>query len=99
MANRSIVQPFFAVPPPFYNQAYMYSVVRAFSVFLNIVMNPGDIRATTLVLTDLPSSDSGLEPGALFVQGGYVLITEANRPHPGGVESTGAVGTVTVVIS
>ena len=93
MANRSLVQPFFAVPPRFYNQEYMYSVVRAFSVFLNVVMNPGDIRATTLVLTNLPASDSGLEPGALFAQGGYVLITEANRPHPG------AVGTVTVVIS
>ena len=99
MANRSLVQPFFAVPPRFYNQEYMYSVVRAFSVFLNVVMNPGDIRATTIVLTNLPASDSGLEPGALFAQGGYVLITEANRPHPGGVEATGAVGTVTVVIS
>jgi len=96
--TRSVVRPQFPVAPPQYNSTYMAEVVRAFSVFLNQVQNPGDLRATNLVLTDLPSSDSGLEVGAVFNFGGYLKVTASNTPHPAGLSSSGSVGSVTVTI-
>jgi len=59
--TRRVVRPQFPVAPAQYNSSYMAEVVRAFSVFLNQIQNPGDLRATSIVLTDLPTSDSGLE--------------------------------------
>jgi hypothetical protein len=96
--TRSVVRPQFPVAPPQYSSTYMAEVVRAFSVFLNQVQNPGDLRATNLVLTDLPSSDSGLEVGAVFNFGGYLKISASNTPHPAGLSVVGSVGSVTVTI-
>lgn len=96
--TRGVVRPQFPVAPPQYNSTYMAEVVRAFSVFLNQVQNPGDLRATNLVLTDLPSSDSGLEVGAVFNFGGYLKISASNTPHPAGLSVLGSVGSVTVTI-
>ena len=99
MADRQTVQPNFPIPPPEYTQSYMAEVVRSFSVFLQQVINPGAGRSSTFVMTNLPTSDSGLEVGGFFTQNGYVLITAANTPHPAGLEGTGAVGTLTVTTS
>ena len=96
MASRQTVQPSFPVPPPEYQQSYMSEIVRSFSSFLHQAINPGAGRASTFVMPNLPTSDSGLEVGGLFTQGGYVLITAANTPHPAGTEGTGAVGTLAV---
>ena len=96
--TRGVVRPQFPVAPPQYNSTYMAEVVRAFSVFLNQVQNPGDLRATNLVLTDLPSSDSGLEVGAVFNFGGYLKISASTTPHPAGLSVSGSVGSVTVTI-
>jgi len=60
------------------------------------VQNPGEERATFIVLTDLQTDDVGLETGALFQQGGFVKITLSNSPHVRGSTGTGGVGTVTV---
>jgi hypothetical protein len=79
-----------------YDQSYMASVVQSFSVFLEQLNNPGDLRATDLTLTDLPTSDSGLEVGAVFQQDGILKITLSHKPHPAGVAASSAVGTVTV---
>jgi len=57
MSSRSLVQPQFPLPPNAYDAAYMAEIVRAFSVFLQQVKNPGDSRATTLTLTQLPSNE------------------------------------------
>ena len=51
------------------------------------------------VFTDLPTDDTGLEEGALFMVDGFVKITRLAYPNPAGTSSTGAVGTVTVVIT
>lgn len=96
--TRSVARPQFPVAPAQYNPGYMAEVVRAFSLFLNQNQNPGDLRATDLVLTNLPTSDSGLEVGAIFNFGGYLKITASNTPHPAGVSSSGSVGSVTVTI-
>ena len=67
MATRKVVRPLFPNAPEQYNQTYTSEVVRAFSVFLEQVQNPGDSRATTLTLTDLGKLiTSGLKRGVFF---------------------------------
>ena len=96
MSNRSLVRPLFPNAPIDYDRVYQEEVVRAFSVFLQQLQNPGDARHTTLTLTALQSDDQGLEIGALFQVDGFVKITQANTPHVAGVGSTGSAGSVTV---
>lgn len=95
--SRRLTRPFFPVPPSQYAQNYFAELVRSFSVYLEQIQNPGDVRATDLTLTDLQTDDSGLETGALFQQAGFVKITLINTPHARGSAGIGAVGTVTVV--
>ena len=94
--SRSLVRPLFPNAPDMYNRVYQEEVVRAFSVFLQQLQNPGDARHTDLTLTALQSNDQGLEVGALFQVDGFIKITQANTPHVGGANGTGAVGSVTV---
>lgn len=89
--------PFFPTPPEEYNRQYMAQLVRAFAVFVQQVNNPGPAVFSTLRLLNLPDNDQGLDTGALFQQGGFVKITQANTPHVGGLSGTSAIGTVTVV--
>lgn len=92
----NVPAPFFPTPPDQYNRQYMAQVVRAFSVFVQQVNNPGDAVYSNLRLTNLPTNDQGLQTGALFQHDGFVKITQANAPHVGGLSGTAAVGTVTV---
>ena len=94
--SRNLVRPYFPIPPAEYDQPYFAEVIRSFSTYVNQIQNPGEGRNTFIVLTDLNENDQGLEVGTLFQQDGFVKITRANAPHPAGVSSTGAVGTVTV---
>ena len=64
--SRNLVLPFFPVAPQDYDQRFMDEVVRAFSVYLQQMQNPGEGRNTQLVLTNLKTDDVGLETGALF---------------------------------
>ena len=66
--SRNLVLPFFPVAPQQYNQAYFAELVRAFSIYLEQIQNPGEGRNTQLVLTDLQTDDSGLENGALLAK-------------------------------
>jgi hypothetical protein len=97
--SRNLVLPFFPVAPQQYEQPYFAEVVRAFSVYLEQMQNPGEGRNTFMVLTNLQTDDSGLETGALFQQDGFVKITLINTPHVRGSAGTGAVGSVTVTTS
>ena len=96
MSSRNVPLPYFPIPPGQYNPAYFAEIIRAFSVYLAQQQNPGEGRNTFIVLTALQDNDQGLETGALFQQGGFVKITQANTPHVGGTSATGSVGTVTV---
>jgi len=96
MSSRRLVRPYFPIPPQNYDQAYLNEVIRAFSVFIQQIQNPGDARHTELTLTELQSNDQGLETGALFEVDGFVKISRSFNPHLAGVGSTGAVGSVTV---
>jgi hypothetical protein len=80
-------------------QNYFAELVRSFSVYLEQMQNPGDIRGTSLTLTDLQTDDVGLEIGALFQSGGFVKIALSNSPNLRGSVGSGQVGQVTVVIT
>ena len=96
MSNRRLVLPLFPNAPQQYDMRYMTEVVRSFSVFLEQYNNPGDMRGTTLTLTNLQQNDYNLEEGALFQQDGLLKIVVAYKPHPAGVSATSAVGSVSV---
>ena len=97
--SRRLTRPFFPVPPPQYMQNYFAELVRSFSVYLDQMQNPGDIRGTQLTLTELQADDVGLETGALFQHDGFVKITQLDTASVRGSGGTGQVGQVTVVIS
>jgi hypothetical protein len=94
--SRNLAAPYFPNAPKEYSQEYIAEVVRAFSVYVQQVQNPGEGRNTFGVFTNLQTDDSGLETGAIFNHGGYVKITQLNTPHVRGSAGTGAVGLVTV---
>ena len=64
----------FALPPEDYDRAYFDDVVRSLSQLVVQMRNPGELRGTKITLTDLPTSDAGLETGALFNDNGTVKI-------------------------
>jgi hypothetical protein len=97
--SRKVAIPYFPTPPTEYDQRYLQEVVRSFSVYAQQLNNPGPIRATNITLTNLPTTDFGLEAGTLFQQNGFVKIALINAPHVGGVSATAGVGSVTVVIT
>jgi len=94
--SRNLVFPRFPNPPQDYDQRYMADVIRAFALYQQQQQNPGEGRNTTLVLTNLQTTDQGLEVGAVFRDGnGYLKVTLANAPNVGGVAGTGGVGQIT----
>jgi len=97
--SRNLILPFFAVPPREYDQQYFANLTRSFATYMEQQQNPGLERATNITLTDLKTTDFGLEPGTLFHQNGFVKVALANAPHPSGVGTTAGVGAVTVVIT
>jgi hypothetical protein len=49
-------------------------MVRSLSQLVIQLNNPGELRGTKITLTDLPTSPSGLETGALYNDSGTVKI-------------------------
>jgi hypothetical protein len=94
--SNGLAVPLFPNAPLEYDPLYQAEVVRAFSLFLQQMTNPGPLRATTLTLTNLPTDDYWLEPGSLFQVDGVVRVSILNKPYPRGVSARGAVGAVTV---
>ena len=52
----------------------MADLVRALEIFIAQERTPGEMRGTKITLTDLPTSASGLETGALYNDSGTVKI-------------------------
>ena len=97
--SRGLVQPLFPNAPSDYNAEYMAEVVRAFSVFLQQVNNPGPWQASALTLPNLQTDNYNLPLGGVFQYGDELRITVANMPYLRGSQAAGAVGNVTVTIS
>lgn len=66
--------PFFPEPPAQYDPQYLSQLTRAFSILAQQLQNPGEGRFTRVVLTDLPTSATGLETGTLWNDSGTVKI-------------------------
>ena len=94
--SRLIPTPFFPEPPAAYNQRHMADVQRTFAQYVNQMHNPGEGRHTELVLTNLQAGDTGLEVGALYVDGNIVKITTGYISAPSGVDVAISGGSVTV---
>ena len=97
--SRGLVQPVFPNAPAEYDVQYMAEVVRAFSVFLQQVNNPGPWQASSLTLPDLQTDNYNLPLGGIFQYGDELRITVANKPYLRGSQASGGVGSVTVTIS
>ncbi len=99
MSSRVINFPRFPDAPETYTQEHMDDLIRALGFFVDIVQNPGEGRATKTVLTDMPTSDSGLEAGTLFRIGNDVKISLLDTAVPDSASATTSLGSVTVSVS
>ena len=72
--SRQLVPPTFSLPPEEYDVQYFNALVRGLGTLVTQLQNPGELRGTKITLTDLPTSDAGLETGALFNDNGTVKI-------------------------
>tara|TARA_Y100000114_G_C11617884_1_gene258221 strand:- start:214 stop:441 length:228 start_codon:yes stop_codon:yes gene_type:complete len=62
--------------PEEYNIAFMQDLIRAIETFIQQERNPGELRGTKITLTNLPTSTTGLETGALYNDSGTVKVVE-----------------------
>ena len=72
--SRNLARPYFPIPPQQYSASYMSEILRSFSVYIEQQANPGEGRFTQVTITDLPTSATGLESGALWNDGGTVKV-------------------------
>ena len=72
--SNEIPAPRLPEPPVDYYVRYLRDLTRALQVFIDQERNPGELRGTKITLTDLPTSSSGLETGALFNDSGTIKI-------------------------
>ena len=79
--DRRLSLPVFGRSPDAYSPQYMDDVVRMLNILTTLIRNPGEGRQTTMVLTDLPTTDYGLEPGSLFQVDGAVRISLQDKPY------------------
>jgi len=97
MASVQTVAPRLPQAPEEYNSSFMSDLIRALEIFISQERNPGQLRASTLVLTELPTSGVGLESGSLYIEGNTVKIALANYGVLNGAAATGTVGDVTIL--
>ena len=93
-----LIPPIFTRPPPQYDQLYFNDMVRALISLITYIQAPGEGRQTTIVLTNLASNDSGLEPGTIFQVNGALRVSVLYSPYVAGLSATGRVGSVTVTV-
>ena len=74
MAQVSLAPPRLPEAPMDYNQQYMADLLRALEIFISQERTPAELRATKITLTDLPTSATGLESGALYNDSGTVKV-------------------------
>ena len=72
--SRGLVPPQFPLPPEEYDRQYFDEMVRSLTQLVVQLQNPGELRGTKITLTQLPTSPTGLEPGALYNDSGTVKV-------------------------
>jgi hypothetical protein len=94
--DRRLIFPTFESPPEEYTKRYFDNMVNMLNVLMVALRSPGEGRQSTLVLTNLPTTDANLEPGSIFQVNGVLYVSVAYRAFVSGVSGTGRVGAVTV---
>ena len=74
MSSNQIAPPRLPEAPAEYSPQYMQDLVRTLELFIQQERNPGGLRGATIVLTEVPTSATGLETGALWNDSGTVKI-------------------------
>ena len=74
MALVGVPAPRLPEPPEQITREYLEDLVRTLEIFITQERNPGELRATKITLTDLPTSATGLESGALYNDSGTIKI-------------------------
>jgi len=74
MSSNQIAPPRLPEAPTEYSPQYMSDLLRALELFIAQERNPGELRGTRITLTELPTSASGLEVGALYNDSGTVKV-------------------------
>ena len=74
MAQVTLPPPRLPEPPETIDRRYMEDLIRTLQLFITQERNPGEMRGTKLTLTDLPTSATGLETGALYNDSGTVKV-------------------------
>ena len=99
MAQVTLVPPRLPNAPEDYNVNFMADLIRSLEIFISQERNPSEERATKLVLTAMPTSDSGLEAGSLYRIGNDVKISLVEVAVPDSLSATISVGSVTVTVA
>jgi hypothetical protein len=95
--DRRISFPVFGNPPTEYERVFFDDQSRKLNQLMSLLRSPGEGRNTTLVLTNLPTSDYGLEAGSVYVvDNGVLRVSVLYAPYVQGVSASGSVGSVTV---
>jgi hypothetical protein len=74
MSGRELVPPQFPLAPEEYERQYFDEMVRSLTQLVIQLQSPGELRGTKITLTQLPTSPTGLESGALYNDSGTVKI-------------------------
>tara|TARA_Y100001972_G_scaffold118972_1_gene159705 strand:+ start:2222 stop:2452 length:231 start_codon:yes stop_codon:yes gene_type:complete len=74
MSVSKVPLPQFPLPPAEYDRIYFDELIRSLTQIVTQIQNPGELRGTTITLTDLPTSPTGLETGALYNDSGTVKV-------------------------
>ncbi len=74
MSLKLVPAPRLPEPTIEYSVSYMQDLLRALEIFIEQERTPGELRGTKITLTELPTSASGLESGALWNDSGTVKI-------------------------
>jgi len=99
MAVVGLVAPRLPSTPPEYSAIFMADLIKALEIFIQQERTAGDQRGTTLVLTNMPASDTGLEAGTLYRIGNNVKISLLDMAVPDPATATAELGSVSVTTS
>lgn len=99
MANAQSVAPRLPTAPQDYDAEFMSDLVRSLELFIVQERNPGEERATKITFTNLPTSDTGLEEGALYRIGNNVKISLIDMAVPDSFSVEASLGSVTVSVT
>lgn len=99
MALVGLTAPRLPTAPEDYSEVFMSDLIKAMEVFILQERTAGEQRGTKIVLTNMPTSDTGLEAGTLYRIGNNVKISLLDMAVPDPAIATTGLGSVSVTTS